>query len=131
MTTWADRVIIVNGHGGNVAALRAAVELLSSEGRRVDWYPCLAGSVDAHAGRSETSLVLHLDPAAVRLGNAEAGNPAPLRELMPALMTAGVGAVSANGVLGDPAGASAEEGGRLLDAMVDEIVASVLAEASR
>jgi creatinine amidohydrolase len=131
MTTWAERVVIVNGHGGNVSALRAAVGLLTAEGRRVEWHPCRAGSVDAHAGRSETSLVLHLDPVAVRLVRAEAGNSAPLRTLMPVLATAGVGAVSANGVLGDPSGASAEEGSRLLDAMVEEIVATVLAEATR
>ena len=38
------------------------------------------------------------------------------------MRTGGVAAVSPNGVLGDPAGASAEEGERLLRRLVAEIV---------
>ena len=60
--------------------------------------------------------MLALDPGAGPAGPA-AGNTAPLAELMPALRAGGVAAVSPNGVLGDPAGASAEEGQRLLAAM--------------
>ena len=37
----------------------------------------------------------------------------------------GVAAVSPNGVLGDPAGASADEGERLLAAMAAELVAAL------
>jgi creatinine amidohydrolase len=53
-----------------------------------------------------------------------AGNPAPLGELLPAMRTGGVAAVSPNGVLGDPAGASAEEGERLLASMTEALVAA-------
>ena len=49
--------------------------------------------------------MLALDPACVRSERA-AGNPAPLGDLLPAMRAGGVAAVSANGVLGDPAGAS-------------------------
>jgi mycofactocin precursor peptide peptidase len=77
------------------------------------WSPRWDG--DAHAGRTETSIMLALDPARVDLTRAEAGNVAPLRELLPALVEHGVRPVSSNGVLGDPAGASADEGRRLLD----------------
>jgi creatinine amidohydrolase len=38
------------------------------------------------------------------------------------LETSGVRGVSANGVLGDPAGASAAEGRALLDRVVDDLV---------
>ncbi len=80
--------------------------------------------VDAHAGRVETSLMLALAPQLV--GRArEAGNVAPLPELMPRLRAEGVRAVSPNGVLGDPAGASAEEGRALLAAAVADLVAFV------
>ena len=45
---------------------------------------------------------------------AERGDVRPVAEIMPLLRERGVRAVSANGVLGDPAGACAEEGERLL-----------------
>jgi creatinine amidohydrolase len=41
------------------------------------------------------------------------------------MLAGGVKAVSANGVLGDPAGASAEEGARVLDSMVRDVVNAV------
>lgn len=115
---WAAEVILVNGHGGNVAAVRRAVEILVGEGRRVRWTPCLAAGGDAHAGRTETSLMLHLDPARVRLRDAERGNTGVLADLMPAMRAGGVAAVSPNGVLGDPREATAEEGRALLRDMV-------------
>jgi creatinine amidohydrolase len=120
---WAGRLVFVNGHGGNVPTLVAAVTLLRYEGRDAAWFPCAPGG-DAHAGRTETSLVLALDPALVRPG-AAAGNPAPLAELLPAMRAGGVAAVSPNGVLGDPAGASAAEGERLLAGMAAELTAAL------
>ena len=117
--TW-DRVLLLSGHGGNAEAVRAAVALLRSESRDVRaWSPSFGG--DAHAGRTETSLQLALDPA--RVGTPAAGATAPVRELLPALRAGGVLAVSGNGVLGDPAGATAEEGERLLEAAVDALEA--------
>lgn len=124
LTTWAGAVLLVNAHGGNVMALRAAVEQLTGEGRRVAWAACATEEVDLHAGRTETSLMLHLRPGDVRLERAEAGNTQPLAEILPAMMAGGIAAVSANGVLGDPAGASAEEGERVLAAMVADVVAA-------
>lgn len=114
LRTWAGRVVIVNAHGGNVAALNASDE--------IEWVPCATEEVDLHAGLTETSLMLHLRPASVRLDRAEAGNRQPLQEILPAMMTGGVAAVSPNGVLGDPAGATAAEGERVLKAMVADIV---------
>jgi creatinine amidohydrolase len=118
-------VVLVCGHGGNLAALRAAVDVLGSEGRRVLlWAPTVPAG-DAHAGRTETSIMLALDPDAVRLDEAEAGSTRPLVELMPELRTGGVAAVSPNGVLGDPAGASVEEGRHLIGGMVADLTAAV------
>ena len=120
---WAGRLVFVNGHGGNVPTLVEAVTLLRHEGRDAAWSPCAPGG-DAHAGRTETSMVLALDPALVRSGSA-AGNRAPLAELLPAMRAGGVAAVSPNGVLGDPAGASAAEGERLLAGMAVELTAAL------
>ncbi|MHA6792486.1 mycofactocin biosynthesis peptidyl-dipeptidase MftE [Pseudonocardia bannensis] len=124
---WAARLLFVNGHGGNVATVVDAVARLRYEGRDVAWAPCVAPGVpgDAHAGRTETSLMLALAPDQVRPDLAAAGNTASLRELLPALRAGGVAAVSPNGVLGDPAGASAEEGRMLLDGMADDLVAAL------
>ncbi len=112
--TWAERVVIVNAHGGNVAALRSSEE--------IEWVACATEQVDLHAGITETSLMLHLRPESVRLDLAEAGNTQPLREILPAMMAGGVAAVSPNGVLGDPTGASAAEGERVLRHMVAQVV---------
>jgi len=110
--------VFVNGHGGNLDALGAAVALLTREGRRVSWVPCAVDGADLHAGRTETSLILHLDPGRVRLNRAVPGNTGTLPELLPRMRVDGVAGVSPNGVLGDPAGASAAEGERLLRQMV-------------
>ncbi len=118
LSTWAGRVVLVNGHGGNVDPLSRAVTQLRRESHDVAWVPCTVGGGDLHAGFTETCLVMHLAPHLVRLERAVVGNVATLAELMPALTTAGVRAVSASGVLGDPIGANAAEGERLLGAMV-------------
>ena len=120
LTQWVAQVVFVNGHGGNLKALDAAVTLLRSEGRRISWVPCATPGSDLHAGRTETSLMLHLAPTRVRLALAEAGNTEPLAHLMPRLRARGVASVSANGVLGDPAGASAAEGEELMRRMVSD-----------
>jgi mycofactocin precursor peptide peptidase len=122
-------VLIVSAHGGNAEPMGRAVDVLRAEGRRVaGWMPgpgLLPHAVaDAHAGRGETSMMLALDPAAVDLDRAEAGDTRPLADLLPQLRTGGVGSVAPNGVLGDPAGASAAEGRRLLDALTDDLVAA-------
>ncbi|QNG36667.1 mycofactocin biosynthesis peptidyl-dipeptidase MftE [Geodermatophilaceae bacterium NBWT11] len=122
---WAGRLLVVNGHGGNLEALRAAVALLRHEGRDVAWFPCGVAGGDAHAGRTETSLLLHVEPDAVRPDRAEAGETAPIGELLPRLRAEGVRGVSPNGVLGDPAGATAAEGARFLAGMVDRLVVAV------
>lgn len=128
--------VIVSAHGGNAAALVAAVALLRYEQRRVlGWSPpasvaaAVAGGrpADAHAGWVETSLLLELHPGAVALRAAEAGETRPVEELMAALRDGGVAAVSPNGVLGDPAGSSAELGRRILQAWAEQLIAAVAA----
>lgn len=119
-------IVLLSAHGGNAAPLRAAVERLRGEGRDVRaWSPRWGG--DAHAGRTETSLMLALAPEQVRQPSAAVGNPAPLAELMPALCAEGVRAVAANGVLGDPDGASAAEGEALLAAAAAELATQIRA----
>jgi mycofactocin system creatininase family protein len=122
---WAGRLLLVNGHGGNVTALAEAVTLLRAEGFEAAWVSCGPPGGDAHAGRTETSLLLAIDPASVHTQVATAGATEPLAALMGRLRHEGVRAVSPNGVLGDPAGARADEGRALIDALVARTVAGV------
>lgn len=128
--TWAERVVLINGHGGNAQALRAAVSQLRAEGHAVAWASCATrdsgGHGDAHAGFSETSLMMHLRPQAVRLERAESGNTTPIERLLPRLVVDGVAGVSVNGVLGDPTGASAAEGARLFATMAADVTRSIV-----
>jgi mycofactocin system creatininase family protein len=116
---WAPRVVFVNGHGGNVQALAGAVALLRQEGRDVGWCSCTVRDGDAHAGHTETSVLLHISPENVWLDERVPGNSAPLAELLPRMREGGVAAVSPVGVLGDPTTATAVEGARVLAEMVE------------
>ncbi|MDP7703876.1 MULTISPECIES: mycofactocin biosynthesis peptidyl-dipeptidase MftE [unclassified Mycobacterium] len=121
-TCWAQRLVFVNGHGGNVSALRTAVGRLRAEGRDAGWCACACAGGDAHAGHTETSVLLHISPGAVHTDRMLAGNEAPLRELLPSMQRGGVAAVSRIGVLGDPTTATAAEGKRIFAEMVDDCV---------
>lgn len=109
-----DRIVLVNGHGGNAAGVTSAVELLQAEGRKVSaWWPALPDG-DAHAGRTETSIMLVIDAAAVSMEQAEVGNTEPIAELLPALRAAGLAGATANGILGDATTASRAHGAGLV-----------------
>jgi mycofactocin system creatininase family protein len=129
-------MLLVNGHGGNAGAIGDALGRLRAEGRNCAvWHagvraPALAAAglslvPDAHAGRVETSIMLALAPGDVRLDAASAGETRPLTEIMAGLRTRGVRPVSPNGVLGDPAGASAAEGETLLSLLVADLTAAL------
>ncbi len=119
---WAQRLVFVNGHGGNVAALRRAVRQLRAESRDAGWCGCVVNGADAHAGHTETSVLMHLSPSDVRAERRCAGNGAPLSELLPSMRRGGVAAVSDVGVLGDATSATAAEGHRIFTEMVDGCV---------
>ena len=127
-------LVLVSGHGGNAEPLDRAAALSVAQGRAVlAWAPhrpvmeAVTGPLpaDAHAGRVETSLLLHLAPHLVGPAAPGATTTAPVRELIPALRRSGLAGVSPSGVLGDPSGASASEGQELLGALVDDLVGAV------
>ncbi|MGH2929750.1 MAG: creatininase family protein, partial [Solirubrobacteraceae bacterium] len=129
-------MLLVNGHGGNVAAIKDAVGTLRAEGRDCHvWHAGVRPSVlaaagislvpDSHAGRVETSIMLALAPGDVRLDVAAPGETRPLTEIMAGLRPRGVRQLSPNGVLGDPAGASAAEGDALLAALLADLLDTV------
>ena len=118
------RVVVVSTHGGNAVPVSRAIHRLAAEGRPVAaWSPQWGG--DLHAGRTETSLMLAIAPERVAVGRAEPGDRRSLTTLWPILAESGVASVSPNGVLGDPTGAGADEGLRLLDQAAAELVGFV------
>ncbi len=123
---WSGGIVLVNGHGGNHTPVTRAVERSTAESRRVlAWWPRVAGG-DPHAGRTETSILLALDPALVDDRAMAALEPVPVdADAAVRLRTDGVRAVSASGVLGDPAGATAEHGHEILNALTTDLVGTI------
>jgi mycofactocin system creatininase family protein len=118
-------VIILSGHGGNHEGLSKMAAQCRADGDEVlIWSAGVAGG-DAHAGRTETSIMLALAPDRVRFHLAEAGCTDDLSVILPRLRVEGVRPVASNGVLGDPTGANAREGGELLETMTALLVTAV------
>ena len=122
------RLVFVNGHGGNHTAVADALVTLLAEGRNVTaWWPRIPGG-DAHAGHTETSLLLAIAPERVRLPDGDRrtdalrGNTEPLSSLLAAMRSGGVRAVSPSGILGDATTADAREGERMLLDLVGQLV---------
>ena len=120
-------VVFVSGHGGNREALETVHARSAAEGDDVLVWSVHVPGGDAHAGRTETSLMLAIAPETVRLPLAQAGCSEPLETLLPRLRAVGVRPVSSNGVLGDPAGASPKEGRTLLASLVTQLAETVSA----
>lgn len=114
--SWARGVCVVNGHGGNHDALTAISSALTYEKITHSLWslPGYEGG-DIHAGHTETSVMLHIAPHAVRLDQITTGNTESGHELLPKMRAGGVRAVSQSGVLGDATTANAEHGARVLD----------------
>lgn len=122
---WSAGVVLVNGHGGNARPVQRATNKLLGEGRRVlAWWPQIRDG-DAHAGETETSMMLAIAPTLVRLSRAEPGRPEPIAELIDEVRAGGVRAVSPNGILGDPRGATVNHGKALLTRLIIDLVAAV------
>jgi creatinine amidohydrolase len=99
--------------------LRRFIEILSVEAC-ADGFPATA--VGGHADVAETSMVLANRPALVHMDRAQAGLAEDFETTLRVIFDKGLKAMSPIGVLGDPQGASAELGERILAALVNEIV---------
>jgi mycofactocin system creatininase family protein len=125
MLRWADRLLVVNGHGGNLPSVPTAIATLRREGADAAWWPCLSLGSDLHAGYAETSMMLRLRSAAVHAERAVAGPCEPMEQLLDRLIAESVRGVSESGVLGDPAGASAQHGEQLLAGMAVQLAEDI------
>jgi len=125
-STWARGTVLVSGHGGNSDALSQARARLDGENvAHTMWWPrTVPGREDdLHAGWVETSVMLHIAPDLVDLRRADAGASGDAAELVARMRDGGVAAVSANGVIGDPRGATPADGRAIHARWVDGLVA--------
>jgi creatinine amidohydrolase len=126
------RLFIVNGHVGNAAPLRCALEMLRAEyddlmvavintatlSNRVRQFH-VADATDWHANDAETSLMLAIAPEAVRSDKlAEADDP---DRTVSCVFAHPVNHTSSNGVTGKPSIATAAKGARWFDWLVEDL----------
>ncbi|WP_204112495.1 creatininase family protein [Shimia biformata] len=147
------RLFMLNGHGGNAAVLEiAARELRQKHGLITahgswfgfsDWstiYPDAASVHDIHAGDSETSAMLALDPSRVDMTKAVNEQPtsrdwADINRWIGLSGQAArpgwvIGDLSESGICGDATAATAEKGAALLDS-AGRGIAAFLSEFAR
>ncbi len=124
-----ESLVVVNGHGGNYV-LGNVVQESAARGERMALFPAAedweaarqrAGVVtslltDMHAGEIETSILLHAHPELVRPGYEAADFVADDRRH---LLSLGMSAYTASGVIGRPSLGSAEKGKELLAGLAD------------
>lgn len=137
------RVLIVNGHGGNVAILGATALRISEElglfvGTVSYWHligPRLReiGTSElggmGHACEMETSLQLHLRPELVSMDEARKDMPRPLtpfsgidfRDPGPLAIALDFRRDSTEGVMGDPSVATPEKGAAIAEAVLEQL----------
>lgn len=127
-----QEIVIVNGHGGNFTLEVAARELnLADPELTVILPPMTLGStgprifetagMEVHAGESETSVMLAIDPSLVRDDRVDYIPPVG-REF---LDYAFIGAISPEGVWGKPSLATRDKGERALEARVRRLASYV------
>ena len=139
------RILLLNGHGGNQAALDVALQLVrqkhpDTEVVHVSYWRIAADEIRAiretplggigHSGELETSIALHLCPQWVRTDRVGAddswGRPSQwvANDMQsPGLVSAyrTFDQLSDHGGLGDPRTATADKGRRLLEAIVGRL----------
>lgn len=139
------RVVIIPTHGGNFATVRQAIaaartnhpgleviaftEVLALTGfleRLSVEHGVSAEEAGAHAGESETSMMLALEGDLVKTDRFASGYLGPFGEAESKLLfEKGMRALSANGVLGDPRKASAAKGEGYLEGLADFIISEL------
>lgn len=132
------RILICNGHGGNQADLKVALQMLKEKHDGpcvlgVSWWEAAAEALDrikeagptgsGHAGEMETSLMLSLRPDLVRTDRLHADGWLPESTHGSSVQRfRRIDEQTKRGVYGDPTAGSAEKGERMRAAVVDSLV---------
>jgi creatinine amidohydrolase len=135
-----DRVVIVNGHGGNIDALRELTGEISRHDEAYavafTWFDSVDSELSmGHGGPRETAVLRHLRPDLINEDEIEAASEAGSDHW--GEWVAGVNlahdsaAFTENGVVGDPSEGTAEIGGALVDDAADALCELLRAVAVR
>ncbi len=142
------KIFLLNGHGGNDIPIRAAMRELKTEFPKskfvfASYWSLAAQSIKAvrdselgglgHACEMETSLMLHLHPARVKMNRARPDGPeqtdiyrrADMQYSRPIYFVNEFHEISGSGVVGRPEIASAEKGKKFLAGIVQEVTSFV------
>jgi len=127
-----ERFVVMSSHGGNYPVLarweqqRPAADALviSDIGVFDAGFDAIrrfgrTDSAGPHAEVLETSMMLHLHPDLVHMERAEPGFTGEVS--LDDVLTRGMRAITANGIIGDPVGSTAEMGAAVLDAVVSSL----------
>jgi creatinine amidohydrolase/Fe(II)-dependent formamide hydrolase-like protein len=134
-----DKLIIVNGHGGNGPALHFAAQMINrdahiftcvdtGESSDTDVDALASAHNDVHAGEIETSTTLALRPEVVRMEHARSSVPRFSSHYLDFSSKRGVGwygrtlKITESGVMGDPTRATAEKGRKMWELIVANLV---------
>ena len=135
-----DRIVLVNGHGGNVEALQEVAARVSRDGDAYavafTWFDAVDADVPmGHAGGRETALLCATNPDLVREDRIEAareGAASRWGEWVSGVNLAHDSAeFSENGVVGDPAAGDAELGEAMLEQAAEKLVELLVAVEKR
>jgi len=136
-----NRVVLVNGHGGNVAALSevAGTIVRHDEAYAVPftWFEAVGDHASdmGHAGPLETALLRHVHPDLVREERVEAAREGAAERWGDWRSHVNLAVDSAefteNGVVGDPAEGDADRGAELLDLAATALASLLDAVANR
>jgi len=137
-------IVILPTHGGNFKAVQEVVDELRQSLKDANLiaytdlngllkmlvefsskYGILADESGAHAGESETSLVLAIRKDLVDMERAEVGFLGSIDDKLDLIWSQGIKAVTKNGVLGDPLKAKAEYGKEYLELWAEKMAAFV------
>jgi creatinine amidohydrolase len=136
-----DRVVLVNGHGGNVAALREVAGNITREDDAYavpfTWFDAMGeyGDEMGHGGPLETALLRHVAPELVREERVETAREGASDGWGEWVSYSNLAFDSAefteNGVVGDPGEGDAEMGAELLELAGDALARLLRAVESR
>ena len=133
------RVLLLNGHGGNIDPMRVALRRLQPEYPEVlltagsywsiaeqELAECMEGNIKTlgHACEAETSLMMHLRPELVQLGEGE--SMSDLSDYLPdnsdgLMICRDMAQRTATGATGRPDLASAEKGAKMFEVIVNRV----------